>query len=361
LLLPDGDRLRIAATAGAELTEAEQRRLQPRPGEVTNLDPLSTSAKNRAEPLRLALVAAGRPVGMLAVTGTTVNDQQREPLLLFANQIALAVERAQLREQALRARLTEEVEHLARTLVAAVSHDLRSPLASIKASSSVLADAQLSGTLTDTARCELAGLIDTQTDRLAALVTSLLDMSRVQAGVLQPRTSLTSATDLVCAVLRDQPGPPPREIVTDISDDLPLLDVDTVLIARVLTNLLDNALRFAPRQTPITVRAYQSEPATVTISVADHGPGIAPNRRDDIFGLFVRREADAGTGLGLAIAKIFVEAHHQRIWVEPTPGGGACFCFTLPAAAGLPEENTPWPRSSSSTTTSPFSPRAGSA
>ena len=115
----------------------------------------------------------------------------------------------------LRVRLTEEVEQLARTLVAAVSHDLRTPLASIKASSSVLADPQLSAGLAESTQHDLAALIDTQTDRLAALVTNLLDMSRVQAGVLQPRTSLTTVTDLVTTVLRELPGPP-RQIVTKI-------------------------------------------------------------------------------------------------------------------------------------------------
>ncbi|TFV33695.1 hybrid sensor histidine kinase/response regulator [Streptomyces sp. T1317-0309] len=203
---------------------------------------------------------------MLAITGVTITDQQREPLLLFANQIALAVERAQLREEALRAQLTQEVEQLARTLVAAVSHDLRSPLASIKASSSVLADADLAPSLNDSARGELARLIDTQTDRLAALVTNLLDMSRVQAGVLHPRTSLTTASDLVTTVLQDLPGTSSRQIITEIDADLPLLDVDTVLIGRVLTNLLDNASRYAPPGTPITIRAFQDNPATVTVS-----------------------------------------------------------------------------------------------
>lgn len=366
LLLPDGDQLRIAATAGAQLTPAELDQLQPPPGQVTTLDPFTTApATSSREPFRLALVAAGRPVGLLTVTGATIADQQREALLLFANQIALAIERAQLREQALRVRLTEEVEQLARTLVAAVSHDLRTPLASIKASSSVLADPQLSAGLAESTQHDLAALIDTQTDRLAALVTNLLDMSRVQAGVLQPRTSLTTVTDLVTTVLRELPGPP-RQIVTKIGDDLPLLDIDTVLIARVLTNLLDNAARYAPPNTPITIRAYQTNPDTVTIAVADRGPGIPANRRDEVFGLFVRRNTDTGTGLGLAIAKTFVQAHHQQIWVDPTSSDGACFCFTLPTATGLPPEKQPsraqahrdphrektsWPRSSSLTTT----------
>jgi len=364
LLLPDEqDRLRVAATAGEALHPDELRRLHPAPGQVTNLDLLAAPAgqAERGEPVRLALVAAGRPIGMLAITDVVITEEQREPLLLFANQIALAVERAQLREDALRAQLTLEVEQVARTLVAAVSHDLRSPLASIKASSSVLADPDLGPALTGEARAELARLVDTQTDRLAALVTNLLDMSRVQAGVLRPRTSMTAPGDLIGTVLRDLPAPAPRRIVTRIEPDLPPVDVDTVLIGRVLTNLLDNAMRYAPPGTPVIVRAYRDGGQAVTVSVADQGPGIPPNLRDEVFGFFFRRETDSGTGLGLAIAKIFVEAHHQRIWAGRNPGGGACFTFTLPAAADLPEETPPCPPSSSSTTTSRCSPPAGSA
>ncbi|MGW5349818.1 ATP-binding protein [Streptomyces sp. NPDC004031] len=363
LLLPDGDgQLRLAATCGDDPGGTGPQRAFPAAGQVTNLDLLATPAGQAApgDPVQLALVAAGRPIGMLSISGVTLTAQLREPLLLFAHQIALAVERAQLREEVLHARLTEEVEHLARVLVAAVSHDLRGPLASIKASSSVLADDDLAPALTDAARTELARLVDAQTDRLAALVTNLLDMSRVQAGVLRPRTSLTTAAELVATVLRDLPGPPPRPVVTDIEPDLPVLDIDTVLIGRVLTNLVDNAFRYAPRETPVTVRAYRdADTDAVTVSVSDRGPGVPPGLRDDVFGFFFRREADSGTGLGLAIAKIFVEAHQQRIWAGQAPGGGACFTFTLPTAAGLPEENTPCPPSSSSTTTSRCSPPAG--
>ena len=198
---------------------------------------------------------------MLIINGATITDQQREPLLLFANQIALAVDRAQLREQALRAELTEEVAHLARTLVAAVSHDLRAPLSSIKASSSILADPQLDGALDSAARQELAALIDTQSDRLAALVTNVLDMSRVQAGVLKPRASVSSVADLVANVVADlQRDSPARHTDIQIPGDLPPVDIDTVLIGRVLTNLLDNASRHAPPNTPITIRAERSNP-----------------------------------------------------------------------------------------------------
>jgi two-component system sensor histidine kinase KdpD len=333
LLLPRDDKLEIVSSAGAPLTDDDRRRLQGAPGRLARLD---ASGPQHTDPLRFALVAAGRPVGMLTVSGIAITDQQREPLLLFANQIALAVERAQLREQALRAELTEEMERLARTLVAAVSHDLRAPLASIKAASSTLTDPQLSDGLDRHARRELAALVDAQADRLAALVTNLLDMSRVQSGVLRPRTSVADLCDIIDTVLAELPARDQTPVV-DLPADLPLIDADVVLISRVLTNLMQNATRYAPKGSPITIAARHTGPAAITVSVTDCGPGISPDRRSEIFGLFIRRHGDTGTGLGLAIAKTFIVAHQQRIWVEDAPGSGARFCFTLPVAAELSE------------------------
>jgi two-component system sensor histidine kinase KdpD len=335
LLLPRAGELEIVASAGATLTEEDRRRLQ---GSLGRLARLNADEPQHADPLRFALVAAGRPVGMLTVSGIAITDQQREPLLLFANQIALAVERAQLREQALRAELTEEMERLARTLVAAVSHDLRAPLASIKAASSTLTDPQLSDGLDRHAQRQLATLVDAQADRLAALVTNLLDMSRVQAGVLRPRASIADLRDIVDTVLAELPARD-QPLLVDVPADLPLIDVDVVLIGRVLTNLVQNAARYAPKGSPITIAARHTGPDVITVSVTDRGPGVSPDRRSEIFGLFIRRHGDTGTGLGLAIAKTFIDAHRQRIWVEDAPGGGARFCFTLPVAAELTESH----------------------
>jgi two-component system sensor histidine kinase KdpD len=287
--------------------------------------------------LVLALAAAGRPVGLLVLSGGTAARHEREPLLLFANQIALAVERAQLREQALRSRVTEEMAGLARTLVAAVSHDLRTPLASIKASSSTLADAGLD--ISPEASRRLATLIDIQADRLAELVQNLLDMSRIQAGVLQPRRTVASLPDLVSAVVSEvAPEPRGYTVRVELPGDLPPIDVDLTLISRVLANLLENAIRYGPKYSTITIGGVLANPQTVVVHVADHGPGVRPERRNEIFELLARRPGDAGAGLGLTIAKTFVEAHGQRIWVEDVPDGGARFCFTLPAAAPIPDE-----------------------
>jgi two-component system sensor histidine kinase KdpD len=123
-----------------------------------------------------------------------------------------------------------------------------------------------------------------------------------------------------------------------LPDDLPPIDVDLVLMSRVLTNLVDNAVRHSPSGAPVLIRAAAVTPEEIELSVTDDGPGVDVGRRDEIFGLFARRDDDAGAGLGLTIAKTFVEAHGQRIWVEDAPGGGARFCFTLPVAAPITEE-----------------------
>jgi len=333
LLLPEAGELKVAASAGEPLG-AEQLRRMPPPGALGNVGGRST---DRDGLLLLALSASGRPVGLLALSGQAADESEREPLLLFANQIALAVERAQLREQALRTRLTEEMEQLAKTLVAAVAHDLRAPLSSVKASSSTLSDPDLD--LGPQARQSLAKLIDVQADRLADLVTNLLDMSRIQAGVLEPRRSLTQVADLVASVSGDLgPALQGHVLTTRIADCLPPVDVDVTLISRVLANLLHNAVRHGPKDSPIVLGARLTAPETVEVSVTDHGPGISPSRRDEIFTVFERRADDAGAGLGLTIAKTFIEAHGQRIWVEEALGGGARFCFTLPVAANVAEE-----------------------
>jgi two-component system sensor histidine kinase KdpD len=334
LMLPKGDGLEVAASAGEPLTDAELRSVLPLAG---GSEIVAAQSFERGDLLVLALTAAARPIGLLVLSGEVASKHEREPLMIFANQIALAVERAQLREEALHARLTEEVERLAKTLVAAVSHDLRAPLASIKASSSTLSDAEIDISLE--VRRSLAGLIDVQADRLAELVQSLLDMSRIQAGVLEPRTSVASLVDLVDRVVGDlSSAMHGHEAQIEMPDDLPPVDVDVVLISRVLTNLLTNAVRHGPKGSPIAIAAENIDKKTIEVRVTDRGPGVSPDQREEIFGLLARRVDDSGAGLGLMIAKTFIEAHGQRIWVDDAPGGGARFCFTLPVAASIPEE-----------------------
>ena len=330
-----GDPMELAASAGEPLSEAQLRGVLPAPGATARI---GARPAGRDALTVIALSASSRPVGLLALSADAGAGHEREPLLLFANHIALAVERAQLREQALRTRVDAEMARLAKTLVAAVAHDLRAPLASLKASSSTLADAELE--ISADARRSLATTIDAKADQLADLVQNLLDMSRIQAGVLRPRRTVASLDALVSGVLSDVP-PSWRghEIQAEIPGGLPPVDADLVLMSRVLANLIDNAIRHSPAGARVTVRAALCpDRRAVELCVTDCGPGVPVARREEIFGLFPRREHDAGAGLGLTIARTFVEAHGQRIWVEDAPGTGARFCFTLPVAAEIAEE-----------------------
>jgi two-component system, OmpR family, sensor histidine kinase KdpD len=337
---PAGEPAKLAASAGVPLSAAQLDHVLPAPGATAGI---GTQPPSDDALTVIALTASGRPVGLLALSAAATARHEREPLLLFGNHIALAVERAQLREQAMRTRVDAEMARVARTLVAAVAHDLRAPLASLKASSSTLADSELD--ISADARRGLAVTIDAKADQLADLVQNLLDMSRIQAGVLLPRHTVASLGALVTSVVSD---PPPswhgHEITAEIPDSLPPFDADQVLMTRVLTNLIDNAIRHSPDDGRVAIRAVYrpgtraSEAGTIKVSVTDHGPGVPVARREEIFGLFPRREHDAGAGLGLTIARTFVEAHGQRIWVEDAPEGGARFCFTVPAAAEIEQE-----------------------
>ncbi len=327
LLVPQGDRLEIAAAAGEVLSRSELQGFEPLSGVPVSLD---TWPSGPGEVRAVALTASGRPVGMLAMRGRSATEADRELLHTFANHAALALERAQLRDRAVRSELLEEVDRLRHALVGAVSHDLRTPLATMKVASSTLLHP--SYPLSDADVDELHGLIDVETDRLTRLVTSLLDMTRIDAGVLEVRRGPTSVLDLargVVSALRSSLGD--RPVVVAVPEDLPHADIDQVLIGQVLANLLDNAHRYAPPGSLITVSG-EVRGHCIALSVSDAGPGVPPGERESVFDRYVRFDTGGRAGIGLTIAKTFVEAHGGRIWVEDAPGGGARFVFTLPLA-----------------------------
>ncbi len=328
LLVPEGDRLEVAASAGEALSRDELHALEPLSGVPVSLD---TRPGDPGGIRTVALTASGRPVGMLAMRGRPGSEADRALLLTFANHAALALERMQLREQAVRSELLEEVDRLRHALVGAVSHDLRTPLATMKVASSTLLHPAYP--LSDGDMHELHGLIDVETDRLTRLVTSLLDMTRIDAGVLEVRRGPAAVGELAAsavATLRSTLGD--RPVVVEAASDLPLVDVDQILIGQVLANLLDNANRYAPPDSLIKV-AGEAQGDRITLSVIDAGPGIPVSEREAVFDRHVRFDTGGRAGLGLTIAKTFVEAHGEHIWVEDVPGGGARFAFTLPRVA----------------------------
>ena len=329
LLVPQGDRLEIAASAGEALSTEELRGLEPLSGVPVSL---GTGPGPPDETRAVALIASGRPVGMLAVRGMPEAAADRALLRTFANHAALALERVRLRERALQFELLEEVDRLRHALVGAVSHDLRTPLATMKVASSTLLEPPTP--LSDADTKELHSLIDVETDRLTRLVTSLLDMTRIDSGALVVRRKPASVPDLVreaAAALRSTLGDHPVDEV--IPEGLPAVDIDQPLISQVLANLLDNANRHAPPMSVITVAA-EVRGDRIALSVADTGPGVPLSEREAVFDRYVRFDTGGRAGLGLTIAKTFVEAHGERIWVEDAPQGGARFVFTVTIAAG---------------------------
>jgi len=328
VLVPEGGRLSIAASDGKALSELEIHQLDPRSGIPVSVG----TAPGSPNIMRtIALSASGRPVGILALRGMPSSETDRALLRTFANHAALALERAQLREQAMRSELLEEVDRLRHALMGAVSHDLRTPLATMKVAASTLHDPAIS--LSEPDMHELHGLIEVETDHLTRLVTSLLDMTRFEAGVLEIQRCPKAVADLVneaVDALHASLGDRPIELL--VPKSIPDVEVDHLLIGQVLVNLLDNANRHAPPHSLITVTA-ELRHDRVTLSVTDRGPGVPPNEREAVFDRFVRFDTGGRAGLGLTIAKTFVEAHSERIWVDDVPEGGARFAFTLPLAA----------------------------
>jgi two-component system sensor histidine kinase KdpD len=327
LLLPVDDQLSVAASAGAAMTQEDLHQLNPESGVPVRI---GITGETRGGLRAVALTAASGPVGLLVLRGLAGSAADGALLGTFANHTALALERVQLRAQAQRSQVLEEVDRVRRDLLGAVSHDLRTPLSTMKVASSALLDPEI--TLSDADAHELYGLLDVQTDRLTRLVTSLLDMNRYQAGVLRVDRRPCAVLDLVGETLAGlRPSLGDRQVGLDLPAELPAVDVDPVLIGQALVNLLDNADRHSPAGRPIVVAAELADDR-VALSVSDHGDGVPSAERDTLFESFVRFDTGGRAGLGLAIAKTFVEAHGERIWVEDVPGGGARFVFTMPVA-----------------------------
>ena len=331
VLLPEGDALRQVASAGEPLTDAERAALSPAPGRAESL----SRSEGTELFTRVALSANGRPVGLVVLAGGVLDAHGRDLLHTFANQAALAIERAQLHEQVLRADLLEEVDRWRRALMGAVSHDLRTPLASVKTAVSTLRRRDVALGADD--REELLELIEQQSDRLARLVTNLLDMTRIEAGTLELRREPTAVSDLVAeATLALGTSPGLAALRADVGVDLPLVDVDPLVMVQVLANLIDNALAHAPEGTAVEVNATV-EDDHVRLAVRDRGTGVPEPEREHIFQMFNRRSGAGRAGLGLTIAKTFTEAHGQHIALDSPEGGGARFSVTM-ALAAVPVE-----------------------
>jgi two-component system, OmpR family, sensor histidine kinase KdpD len=255
-------------------------------------------------------------------------------LLLF-----VAVVTAQLADGARRgaetareAALARRSDELKTALLRAVTHNLRTPLASIKASVSGLR--QPDATFADEDRAELLAEIEEEADRLDRLVTNLLDASRLEAGGVTVSRHPQDLAELVgAAVERIQSRLAGRQVQVHIPEELPPVACDYAQIDQVVTNLLENALLHTPPGTPVLARAARDN-GVVRVEVVDRGPGIPAADRERLFHPFERGRSRApGTGLGLTIARGFVEAHGGKLWLEEGTEAGARFVFTLPLAS----------------------------
>ncbi len=301
---------------------------------------LSTATLPAARALYLPLVATRGPLGVLGVRPADRHafdaPDQLHQLETFANQTALAIERAKLAAEAEEARIHMETERLRSSLLSSVSHDLRTPLATITGATSALLDS--SGQLDSDTRQELLKSVLEEAERLTRLVQNLLEMTRLESGALQLHKEWHPIEEVVGAALnrlaRRLAG---RQVYTRVPPDLPLVPIDDVLIEQVLINLLDNALKYTPPESPISIVATATDRA-VTVEVADRGPGLPPGEEKKIFDKFYRGQPGAGrgAGLGLAICEGIVRAHEGRILAHNLPEGGVAFLFTLPLAGSPP-------------------------
>jgi two-component system sensor histidine kinase KdpD len=249
-------------------------------------------------------------------------------LVGFAAQAAAALDRERLRTQAAQAEALAEGNRMRTALLAAVSHDLRTPLASIKASASSLRQTDVQWSEAD--RADLIATIDDNADRLDALIGNLLDMSRLHTGSLQPFLRPTAIDEVAPVALRGLDSPSKLQMA--VPDGLPLVRADPGLLERVLANLFSNALRHSPPSQPPVLRARQQQD-TVLLEVIDHGPGVPDQLKERIFEPFQRvDDHHGGVGLGLAVAKGFAEAMGGTIAAATTPGGGLTVRVRLPMA-----------------------------
>ncbi|HEX7163598.1 MAG TPA: DUF4118 domain-containing protein [Trebonia sp.] len=267
-----------------------------------------------------------RPDLALEVSGQAASATT--PLLAgYTAQVVAALDRARLRTQAAQAEALAEGDRMRTALLRAVSHDLRTPLASIKASVSSLRQTDVHWSAEDEA--ELLANIEQNADRLDALVGNLLDMGRLQAGSLEPFLRATAVDEVAPVALRGLDHADHLLIV--VPDDLPLVRADPGLLERVLANLFSNALRHSPPDLRPMLRARE-DGDRVVLDVVDHGTGVPSGLKDRIFEPFARlEERSPGVGLGLAVAKGFAEAMGAAIVAIDTPGGGLTVRVTLPA------------------------------
>ncbi len=302
---------------------------------------LNTNTLPGANALYVPLLGPTRVIGVLAIkpadTDRFMAPEQLHLLETFANQLAIAIERAQLADENELAMLQVKAEQLRNSLLSSVSHDLRTPLATITGAASSIVEGSVD--ITVSACKEMAQEIVQESERLNHLVGNLLDMTKVQSGNLRVTKEWCPMDEIFGAALSyldDRLQQRPVRVI--ISDNLTSVPVDSTLIQQVLVNLIENALKYTPADSEIVLRA-SAQDQFAQIEVADRGEGIPVENHERIFEKFFREDHSdkPGVGLGLAICSGIVEAHGGKIWMQNRPGGGAVFKFTLPLSGEAPQ------------------------
>jgi two-component system sensor histidine kinase KdpD len=287
--------------------------------------------------LYLLLRAGEKVYGVLGVTF----DSPPSPSLIelvraCVIQAAIALQRIELVEHAQRSKNFEEADRLKTALLRAVSHDLRTPLTIIKTSANNLLT--FYATLPENERVDMLKTVENEADHLNKMVGNLLDLSRLEAGALQINRELNSLEEVAGDVAaRIWQLTHQERIKITFPDDMPLVSFDYGLILQVLSNLVDNALRYERESHQVEICGSVVEQAA-RVAVSNHGPNILPEERTMIMQPFYHGQG-GNIGLGVAIAKGIVEAHGGKIWIEDTPGGGATFVFSLPLEPGGEADN----------------------
>ena len=340
ILIPDeGGRL-VQAGAGDAVFTPDQQELSVAQWVLEHRQAagLGTDTLPGAKALYLPLVASSGAVGVAGILPKNAGDgfepEQFHYLEAFANQTAIAIERSFLGEAAQRALLKAETESLRNTLLSSISHDLRTPLSAITGAATTLLENDAA--IDSVGRLDLLQTVREEADHLNRIIKNVLDMTRLESGAITLNKEWQPLEEVVGAVLNrlgnrlnDHP------LTVKLPGNLPLIPFDSLLMEQVLVNLFDNAIKYTPKGTPLELSASESF-YTVTVELADRGPGIPSGEEEHIFDKFVRgRGPGGGVGLGLAICRTIIEAHGGKIWVENREGGGAAFRFTL-STAGLP-------------------------
>ena len=302
---------------------------------------LGTDTLPGTEALYLPLQGSRLVLGVLGVLPANPRrvllPEQFHLLETFAGQLALALERSQLAEQAQRASIDAETEGLRNALLASISHDLRTPLAVIAGASSSLAEK--GDQISAEERHALAGSIYEQSREMSKLVTNVLEMTRLEADGIALDRDWHAIGEIAGSVLhRLRERLARHNVRIELPSELPLVRLDATLVEQVLANLLENAAKYSPPGTAISLQA-ERRGSELLVSVEDAGPGLPPGEPERLFAKFHRGNTEGavgGAGLGLAICRAIVRLHGGRIWAERRPEGGAAFRFTLPVEQAPP-------------------------